>query len=82
MLTGEVTSKGKGAEQSFNLSDEGVSPVLNLAWSISAPYVRCASTKLGLEVTDSNTDELTGERGWMSLYIQWLSQLGKGRFNL
>jgi hypothetical protein len=80
MMTGEVISEGMIAARCFDLPKERVSPVLNLAWSISAPHVRCASTKLGLEVTDSNIGELTSEDGWMSLYIHWLKQQPKGPF--
>jgi hypothetical protein len=80
MLTGEVISKGKEVERRLKLPLERVNQVLKLSWKIGAPFVKSASTKLGIEVTDSNTDELTSEDGWISLYIHWLGQQPKGPF--
>lgn len=78
MLTPEVIYDGKIVTHKFNLPKDRVNLVVDIAWSIGAPFARCASEKLGRNVdVDPYPDKWSAAGGWEHAFGYWLNEQSK-----
>jgi hypothetical protein len=74
MMTAEVIRDGKIVEHKLKLPKDSVRLLFNLAWSIGAPYVRHALTKLGEPDDPKIVDKWSSVGGWEDVFRYWLNQ--------
>jgi hypothetical protein len=85
MLRPEVIDEGIVIAQKYDLPEEAVSRVFDLAWSIGAPVAKYARVKFEKdtvherigEIADNNDakiDKWNSKRGWTEAYLYWKEQ--------